>query len=83
MLKRTLPLALFLFLLGGICLLAACENELPIIHVYDDEGNDLLDGDSSGDSCLACHADEEYLREELARYPVEEPPASEEAAGEG
>lgn len=83
MLKRNFIFALFLILLGGFCLLTACENEPPLLHVYDDEGNDLLASNSAVDSCVSCHADEEYLRQELECNPVEEPPVSEEAAGEG
>jgi len=82
MAKHKLSLALYLCLLGGLFFLAACENELPILHVYDADGNDLLAMDS-GDSCLACHADAEYLQHELEVYPVEEPATSEESAGEG
>ena len=83
MFKRTSLWALFLFLSGSFWLLTACENEPPILHVYDGAGNDILAGDPAGDSCLWCHADEEYLRNELEVNPIEEPPESEEAAGEG
>ena len=78
-----LSLILFLLSLAGLLFMTACEGEPPLLHVYDEAGNDLLDEGMEGDSCFACHADEEYLREELEIYPVEEPLVSEEAAGEG
>jgi len=75
-------------LLLGICLvcmafLSGCESELPVIHIYDEGGNDLMDGDGETESCVTCHADEEYLREDLETNPPEEPPASGETEGEG
>ena len=74
---------LFLVSLAALFLMTACENEPPIIHIYDSDGDDLMDGDGEEDSCASCHADEEYLRNELEVNPIEEPPESSESEGEG
>lgn len=56
-------------------LLWACEDEPPLINI--------IGGDTTENSCVACHTDPEVLAADIAENPVPPPAVSKEIEGMG